>query len=412
MDRQLVTFKGAISKAAGDSRTYNVTLSDGSPDREQDTINPAGWVHAASVPLQIDHDHSVLKTVGVVSGFYVSGNKFRGTITLAPSGVSALADEVRRRFDAGLFPDVSVGFVPITWAHRPDGDGIAFEKQELIELSLVSIPANPNATIDRAALKKWLDDGEVLVDGRPITDAPTRRARRHRDQASQRVEIAQLVADFQREKALSRRVTPRRRARVRAVDPDASAETASLQTLASISADVSAEITELTGILEERLAAERTGTDGAEETNELRGLDTVVSISVDATAKLSVVIEGAQALIAAAQQPADGQAFRARTAKRIALFDTLRSLIGVAGKAGARHSAADVALLQGAHDQLVALGATCASAEPGDGQRQILIDGRPIEGDDDLDALDDRKLKAAILKAVQDQLMCLTGRVD
>ena len=57
-------------------------------------------------------------------------------------------DEIRRLVEAGILKAVSVGFKPIHSQPRRNGDKIVgeyFQRQELVETSLVSVPANPNA---------------------------------------------------------------------------------------------------------------------------------------------------------------------------------------------------------------------------------------------------------------------------
>ena len=72
----------------------------------------------------------------------------RGHLKLAPEGISARIDEVRKLIQAGILKAVSVGFRPLK--HEPlnkelPHKGIRFLEQELVETSIVSVPANPNS---------------------------------------------------------------------------------------------------------------------------------------------------------------------------------------------------------------------------------------------------------------------------
>jgi hypothetical protein len=268
-----------------------------------------------------------------------------------------------------------------------------------------------------------LDDEEIVVDGAPIEEkanagTPGRRASRSRGKADLAALEAQLartlaykitdanrekvqdevarlqaqIADAKRSKTPRRRAAPGRQPRVRASDPDATAERASLGTLASVAADVSAEITEMTGIFDELLASESGGTGASEEAEEASRLETILSISVDIASKSSLISEGTQALLSLGQPPDP-----ASTAKRIATFDALRSLMGVVGKIGARNSAADLAIIQNVHDSATALGATCSG--PGD---EVVIE----------DDAQERALVRAIAEtAVWEAVQRATGRV-
>jgi phage head maturation protease len=63
----------------------------------------------------------------------------------APEGVSELADEYCALTKSGVIKAVSVGFIPISY--EPLRAGRRYTKWELLELSLVSVPANPNALV-------------------------------------------------------------------------------------------------------------------------------------------------------------------------------------------------------------------------------------------------------------------------
>jgi hypothetical protein len=165
MTRKTLTFKTAIGDAAGD-RTFPVTLSNGRLDREGDTVDPNGWMYADRVPFQVNHAHDVLSTCGYVSGFHVRGDEFRGVITVAPAGIADVIDEVFRRMTAKVNRDVSVGFQPNEFDMTDTG--VAFKKQTLFELSLVAVPACPGAQIDaqaQAAVSKWLGKASDLSPG-------------------------------------------------------------------------------------------------------------------------------------------------------------------------------------------------------------------------------------------------------
>ena len=72
----------------------------------------------------------------------------RGRLVMAPEGTSPRIDEIRRLIDAGVLKAVSVGFKALKYeALDPDDiwGGLRYLEQELVETSLVSVPANPNA---------------------------------------------------------------------------------------------------------------------------------------------------------------------------------------------------------------------------------------------------------------------------
>jgi phage head maturation protease len=62
-----------------------------------------------------------------------------------------MADEYCALAKSGVIKAVSVGFIPIVREPLRDGS-FRFTKWELLELSLVSVPANPNALVIERSL--------------------------------------------------------------------------------------------------------------------------------------------------------------------------------------------------------------------------------------------------------------------
>ena len=84
------------------ARTYGVTLYDATVlDRDGESVDVSKARAQEPLTLQIDHDRSVLRTVGLVRGIHAVGAKLRGTLTFAPEGVSAIADQVARQVQTG-----------------------------------------------------------------------------------------------------------------------------------------------------------------------------------------------------------------------------------------------------------------------------------------------------------------------
>jgi HK97 family phage major capsid protein/HK97 family phage prohead protease len=125
-------------------------LSDETPDRMGDVIVAAGWdlTHFKKNPVALWAHRGDLPPIGKWKNLRIENKSLRGHLELAPEGTSPRIDEIRRLVDAGILKAVSVGFRPIASQPRGDGKtylGETFEKAELVETSLVSVPANPNA---------------------------------------------------------------------------------------------------------------------------------------------------------------------------------------------------------------------------------------------------------------------------
>lgn len=84
-------------------------------------------------------------------------------IEFPEEGVYPLADIYRKLYKGGFMRASSVGFIPVAWEN---GDGEkepyrTYKKAELLELSLVSVPANPEALITDKGLNTAVREGVI-----------------------------------------------------------------------------------------------------------------------------------------------------------------------------------------------------------------------------------------------------------
>jgi HK97 family phage prohead protease len=124
-------------------------LSDETPDRLGDVIVADGWVldNFNKNPIAL-FNHNANFPIGRWRDLRVEGNSLRGHLEMAPKGTSDRIDEIRKLIDVGILRAVSVGFRDVESEPINEKDpwgGKRFIKQELVETSLVSVPANPNA---------------------------------------------------------------------------------------------------------------------------------------------------------------------------------------------------------------------------------------------------------------------------
>lgn len=124
-------------------------LSDATADRFGDVIEVDGWDlnNFQKNPIALfAHDKSFV--IGKWTNLRVGDNDLRGELTLAPKGTSPRIDEIRRLIEADILRATSVGFRPIEHAPMNAKDpwsGTRYVKQELVECSVVAVPANANA---------------------------------------------------------------------------------------------------------------------------------------------------------------------------------------------------------------------------------------------------------------------------
>lgn len=129
------------------SKDMEFVLSDATPDRYGDIILAEGWdlENFNKNPIAL-FGHRSDFAIGKWENVRVVKGQLRGFLKLAPPGTSERIDEIRKLIEADILRAVSVGFRPVESKQiSPDSFGEIYTKQELVETSVVTVPANPNA---------------------------------------------------------------------------------------------------------------------------------------------------------------------------------------------------------------------------------------------------------------------------
>jgi HK97 family phage prohead protease len=117
-------------------------------DRVGDTINPLGAKFKN--PLVLLHNHKHDQPIGRVrfDKPTAKGIEFEAEIPVVeePGPFKDRVDTAWQEIDYGVVRAVSIGFRPIKYAFKDDG-GVDFQEVEIYELSVVPIPALPQAVI-------------------------------------------------------------------------------------------------------------------------------------------------------------------------------------------------------------------------------------------------------------------------
>lgn len=153
-----------ISKAGAPSgEGLEFVLSDATPDRMGDVVEQNGWDLRPFKrnPVAL-FNHNSNFPLGVWENVRVEGGRLMGRLKLAARGTSARIDELISLVDQGILRAVSIGAKvldsdPID-PKRPYG-ATRYKRLELLEVSLVSVPANPAALAVARSLNL---SGEVL----------------------------------------------------------------------------------------------------------------------------------------------------------------------------------------------------------------------------------------------------------
>jgi HK97 family phage prohead protease/HK97 family phage major capsid protein len=187
---------------AGDD-PLEFVLSDATPDRYGDIIDPKGWQIEAfkKNPIALfAHDKSF--PIGTWEDVRVSNTDLRAHLKLAPLGTSSRIDEIRRLIEAKILRASSVGFRPIKFESIDPNDrfgmnGTRYLQHELVETSVVAVPANPNAL----AVVKSLnisEDTARLVFGEHASKQIVRRdlsAANRGEHASERIVVVEKTGE-------------------------------------------------------------------------------------------------------------------------------------------------------------------------------------------------------------------------
>lgn len=118
--------------------------STNSVDRHGEIVDNNGWDLKAykKNPLILwAHDHSI-PAIGMSAKTWVEGTGKKAQLMIKPvfHDVTEQARALKALVDMGVLKALSVGFRPIE-----SPDGVTFTKNELLEVSLVNVPANADA---------------------------------------------------------------------------------------------------------------------------------------------------------------------------------------------------------------------------------------------------------------------------
>mgnify|MGYP007071607982 CR=1 FL=1 len=136
--------------------------SDESLDRHGERIAIKGWELGAYVKnpvLQWAHDYS-LPPIGKAVNIRMDGQK----LIFEPDfhGETELSKQVKTLFEKGYLKAFSVGFIP------KEMDGNTITKAELLEISAVPVPSNPNALVYARSIgmdNNFIDQMQKSIEG-------------------------------------------------------------------------------------------------------------------------------------------------------------------------------------------------------------------------------------------------------
>lgn len=163
-----------------DARELMGIASTPTPDRYQDIVEPKGADYKLPLPLLWQHDSR--SPVGHVVKAKATNAGIEVLMKVAkidePGILKDRLDEAWQSVKLKLVRGLSIGFTSKEHTYLPDTGGIHFLQWDWLELSLVTIPANAEATItglksmgERVAYIKRLDREQRAASG-PLIRGP------------------------------------------------------------------------------------------------------------------------------------------------------------------------------------------------------------------------------------------------
>lgn len=194
-----------IKAVDGEQRIIRGTATTPTPDREGDIVEPLGIKFANPIPLL--HQHRSDRPVGTVmfDKPTAKGITFEARLPIIPDGEDV---ELKERVDLawsevkhGLVRAVSIGFRCSEYSWMDSG-GIRYIESEVLELSLVTIPANAEATITQI---RSIDTAARAASGRrapvvrlsPAAVAAPKHSQDPRSKDMAKKPIAEQIAAFE-----------------------------------------------------------------------------------------------------------------------------------------------------------------------------------------------------------------------
>jgi HK97 family phage prohead protease len=168
--KQKRVFETVINARGGEP---SITISTAAVDRENDVLVPGGCdtkQYLRNPVVLYGHDNRELP-VGAATSVSIDEDSITARWRWLEG--DDRASRVRNAFEQGVLRAASVGFKPRAYEPRPTG-GVRFTSWELLEFSLVPVPANPEAVrVLRSLDLDYQDDIELeLVDDETLEFEP------------------------------------------------------------------------------------------------------------------------------------------------------------------------------------------------------------------------------------------------
>ena len=158
-----------------DARIITGIASTPSTDRDDDVLEPMGAEFALPIPLLWQHNHN--QPIGEVTDAKVTEKGIEITAKIAKidedGKLKARIDEAWQSIKSGLVKCLSVGFKIKEYSYFESSWGLHVKAWEWYELSVVTVPANPDAMITSVkSIKQAFEQGKITQVDDPTPPSP------------------------------------------------------------------------------------------------------------------------------------------------------------------------------------------------------------------------------------------------
>jgi HK97 family phage major capsid protein/HK97 family phage prohead protease len=255
MDRAYATLE---IKGMDDSGTITGIASTPSADRMDDIVLPDGAVYKLPLPLLWQHDHS--DPIGEITSAKVTakGIEIVGKVVL---GVTDEIDRYWKLLKAGLVRGLSIGFRGLDVEQIEGSWGVRFKRWEWLELSVVTIPANAEATI--ATVKEYAAKPAATGIGKAaatpgVSGKPMKPVSLRPKEAKTMKTLSEQIAAFEAKRAASQaRMEELQNAAVERGESKSAEEKEEFQTLKAEVAEIDSELADLRDLERTKAAGAR-----------------------------------------------------------------------------------------------------------------------------------------------------------
>jgi hypothetical protein len=163
-----------VKQVDGKNRTLSFTASTEGVDRDGEVLSANGWMfdNFMKNPVFLWAHQYTQPPIGKVVQCGIVTNSVTAEVEFADAETYQFADIVYRLYLGGFLNAVSVGFIPIEWeTGKKDGQPKkTYTKQEMLEISAVPVPSNPDA-LQQARTAKLITLKELRLVKKAL-DAP------------------------------------------------------------------------------------------------------------------------------------------------------------------------------------------------------------------------------------------------